>query len=97
MTTARFPALRLRRLRSSQSMRRLVRETDVAASDFIYPVFARYGYHVQEEIPSMPGQYRWSVDMLPRLAEEARERGLGGVLLFGIPETKDEQGTEAWR
>jgi len=80
---------RLRRLRRSESIRRLVRETTLAAADFIYPLFVTHGAGIRHEIGSMPGQFQLSVDELPREIAELAELGLGSVLLFGIPAEKD--------
>ncbi|MCB8959826.1 MAG: porphobilinogen synthase [Ardenticatenales bacterium] len=85
---------RPRRLRQSPAMRRLVRETLLTPADFIYPLFVQHGRGVRQEIPSMPGQYRLSVDQLAAEAAQASELGLGGVILFGIPAGKDPVGEE---
>jgi porphobilinogen synthase len=86
----------MRRLRRSESMRALVRETSVAPGDLIYPLFLCPGHGVRRPIGSMPGVFNLSVDEAVREAEEAARLGLGGLLLFGLPEAKDEQGTGAW-
>ena len=86
-----FPVQRLRRLRANESLRRLVRETALAPDDLILPLFACPGEGVRKEIRSMPGHAQLSVDGVVRECEEARRLGLGGVILFGIPETKDEE------
>jgi porphobilinogen synthase len=91
-----FPATRMRRLRSSAAIRALVRETRLSPQSLIYPVFVREGRDVMEPITSMPGQFRWSVDLLPGLAEEIKDAGVGAIVLFGIPEEKDAQGTGAY-
>ncbi len=88
-----FPHVRLRRLREVAPLRRLVRETQLAPDDFIYPLFVRSGVGKQEEIGSMPGQYRWSIDLLVKEAAEAYALGIPAVILFGIPDTKDERGS----
>lgn len=88
--------IRPRRLRTSETMRRLVRETELSVSDLICPVFVCHGTGVKEEIPSMPGQYRLSVDELVKEAQEVRDLGIPGILLFGLPEKKDEFGSEAY-
>jgi porphobilinogen synthase len=85
---------RPRRLRRSPALRRLVRETLLTPADFIYPLFVQHGRGVRQEIPSMPGQYRLSVDQLTEEAAQASELGLGGVILFGIPASKDPVGEE---
>lgn len=87
---------RLRRLRQSEGMRALVAETAVRTDKLIYPIFVRYGENVKEEIESMPGVYRYSVDRLGEIADEVLAAGIGGVLLFGIPERKDSCGSGAW-
>ena len=90
------PIERFRRLRSSEGLRRLVRETTLRADDFVYPLFVTHGQGVHEEIPSMPGQYHLSLDRLAAEAEELRALGVPAVLLFGLPAAKDEQGSEAY-
>jgi porphobilinogen synthase len=87
---------RHRRLRQSEGMRRLVAETRLSASDFVYPLFVTHGQGVREEIPSMPGQFRISLDQVGREAEDLRTLGIPAVLLFGLPAAKDEQGSEAY-
>ncbi len=77
-------------------MRALVRETTLDPGDLIYPLFICPGKSIRHEIGSMPGVFNLSVDEVVREAEEAASLGLGGLLLFGLPETKDEQGTGAW-
>ena len=91
-----FPATRLRRLRATPAMRSLVRETHLRPGALIYPLFLCEGEGVCREIGSMPGVFNLSVDEAVREAEEAAQLGIGGLLLFGLPETKDEQGTGAW-
>ena len=91
-----FPETRMRRLRRSEAMRALVRETTVEPGDLIYPLFICPGEGVRRAIGSMPGVFNLSVDEAVREAEEAVRLGVGGLLLFGLPETKDEQGTGAW-
>ncbi len=93
---AAFPRIRPRRMRRTEALRRMVRETRLTVDSFIYPLFVVPGVDVQEEIPSMPGVYHMSVD---RAAEEAREvadLGIPAVLLFGLPRQKDEYGSESW-
>ena len=89
-----FPLSRPRRLRQSEPLRRMVRETMLSASDFIYPLFVQHGQNVRLEIPSMPGQYRLSIDQLAGEAEEIAALGIPAVLLFGIPAQKDPVGLE---
>src|SRR6201997_5101057 len=91
-----FPITRLRRLRRTESMRNLVRETHLEPGALIYPLFLCPGEGVRKEIGSMPGVFNLSVDEALKEAEEAASLGLGGLLLFGLPESKDEQATGAW-
>jgi porphobilinogen synthase len=91
-----FPAIRMRRLRSKESLRALVRETSLEPGDLIYPLFICPGEGVRTAISSMPGVFNVSVDEAVRDAEEAASLGVGGLLLFGLPESKDEQGTGAY-
>jgi porphobilinogen synthase len=88
--------MRMRRLRRSDPIRALVRETTLEPGDLIYPLFICTGEGVRREISSMPGVFNLSVDEAVSEAEEAASLGLGGLLLFGLPESKDEQGTGAW-
>ena len=94
--TTRFPFARFRRLRRNEGLRRLVRETALSPSDFVYPLFVVHGRDVREEIPSMPGQYHLSLDRLANEAEELRSLGVPAVLLFGLPAAKDDAGSEAY-
>lgn len=87
---------RLRRLRRNENLRALVRETQVRADDFIYPLFVCEGEGIRREISSMPGQYNLSIDELVKEASEARSLGVRAVILFGIPDQKDAQGSEAF-
>jgi porphobilinogen synthase len=91
-----FPVHRLRRLRASEPLRRLVRETHLEPSQLVYPMFVCPGEGIRREIPSMPGNYQLSVDQLVKECEEVRSLGLGGVILFGIPESKDEAASGAY-
>jgi porphobilinogen synthase len=91
-----FPANRMRRMRRSEPLRALVRETVLQPGDLIYPLFICPGEGVRNPISSMPGVFNLSVDEAVREAEEAAQLGIGGLLLFGLPETKDETGTGAW-
>ena len=91
-----FPKLRGRRLRRNEALRRLVRETKLTLDDLIYPVFVRFGEGVVEEVPSMPGVYRYSVDKAVDAVKEVRDLGIPAVILFGIPEHKDEVGSDTW-
>jgi porphobilinogen synthase len=91
-----FPVQRLRRLRGSESIRNLVRETRLEPSQFILPLFVCPGEGVRREIGSMPGNYQLSIDELVKECAEARSLGIGGVILFGLPETKDEMASGAY-
>lgn len=91
-----FPVQRPRRLRSSESIRRLVRETQLAPSQFILPLFVCGGEGVRKEISSMPGNAQLSIDRLVAECEECWRLGLGGVILFGIPDEKDELASGAY-
>lgn len=91
-----FPAHRPRRLRRNEFLRAMVRETDLAASDFIYPLFVCEGSGVRREIPAMPGQYHLSVDKLVEEVKAARDEGVRSVILFGIPAAKDARGSGAY-
>jgi porphobilinogen synthase len=86
----------MRRLRRTEPLRALVRETSLEPGDLIYPLFICSGEGVRREVPSMPGVFNLSVDEAVREAEEAAQLGLGGLLLFGLPDAKDEQATGAW-
>jgi porphobilinogen synthase len=90
------PFRRLRRLRRSEPIRRLVRETTLGAGDFVYPLFVTHGAGVRREIGSMPDQFQLSVDELPRELDDLAELEIPAVLLFGIPATKDPYGTGAY-
>src|SRR6516165_5087759 len=91
-----FPETRPRRLRRTPTLRRLVRETTLAPDNFIFPLFVCPGQKVRREISSLPGQFHFSVDELGREAEEIARLGIPAVILFGLPEKKDEVGSEAW-
>ncbi len=93
---ASFPQLRLRRLRRTERLRSLVRETRVEIGDLVYPLFVVEGSGLKQEIASMPGIFHFSVDRLPREAEEIAKLNIPAVLLFGIPEHKDEVGSAAY-
>ena len=87
---------RPRRLRNSQSIRDLVSETRLSSKMLIYPVFVREGKNIIEDINAMPGQKRYSPDKLPLILERVAKSNIAGILLFGIPEKKDELATSAW-
>lgn len=91
-----YPDYRPRRLRRNENLRRMVRETTLSPSDFVYPLFLVGGKGVKKEIVSMPGQYNLSVDNAVELAKEAHGLGIPAVILFAIPEKKDAVGSEAW-
>ena len=91
-----FPDLRLRRLRGKESLRRLTRETDLSVNDFICPILVTHGRDIRQEIPPMPGYQHLSLDHLAEEATEIAELGIPAVLLFGIPEHKDPQGSGAY-
>ncbi len=91
-----FPTHRPRRLRSSETMRRMVRETILSPDDFILPLFVTFGKGVKKPIPSMPGCCQESVDEVVKTAKETYSLGIPGIILFGIPEHKDETGSSAW-
>ncbi len=91
-----FPQLRLRRLRRTQSLRALVRETRLEVGDLVYPLFIVEGSGLKQEIASMPGVFRYSVDLLPQEVKEIAKLGIPAVLLFGIPAHKDEVGSQAY-
>ena len=88
--------IRPRRLRGSEALRKIVRETRVDKSALIYPLFVMDGENRVEEIPSMPGQYRYTVDRVDEELDKLTEAGVRSILLFGIPEHKDEIGSSAW-
>ncbi|MBP1594742.1 MAG: porphobilinogen synthase [Acidobacteria bacterium] len=90
-----FPVTRPRRLRTNETIRAMVRETRLSPSQFIYPMFVCPGKGVKKEISSMPGNYHWSVDTLVEEARSVKSLGISGVLLFGIPGSKDEVGSSA--
>ncbi len=91
-----FPITRLRRMRATETHRRMVRETRLSADDLIYPLFVVHGRDVRREIGSMPGVFQLSVDNIIREAKEVSSLGIPAVILFGIPENKDERGSEAY-
>lgn len=91
-----FPTVRLRRLRSNPSIRELVQETHLQVTNFIYPLFITHGKNVKREIASMPGQFHYSVDELEREIDEISELGIPAVLLFGIPDKKNDSGSASY-
>ena len=91
-----FPEYRARRLRRTPSLRRMQRETRLTTDGFVYPMFVVPGKGVSQEIKSMPGQARLSVDKATELASQAWDLGVPSVILFGVPDKKDAVGSEAW-
>jgi porphobilinogen synthase len=91
-----FPQTRLRRLRATRALRGLVRETRLEPADFIYPMFVAHGVDRREAIPAMPGVDRLSIAHAVAEADEAQALGIPAVLLFGIPASKDDEGSSAW-
>lgn len=91
----RYPSVRLRRLRGTEAIRRLVAETKLSIDDLVLPLFACHGQKVRREIISMPGNFHMSIDMLVKECREIRDLGIPAVLLFGLPMVKDEFGSEA--
>lgn len=89
-----FPISRPRRLRSSNTIRAMLRETELNPKDFIYPLFVRHGKNIQQEISSMPGNFQWSVDKLKQETLDIANLGIPSVILFGIPDKKDPVGKE---
>ena len=90
------PLYRPRRLRSNEMIRSMVRETTLSPHDFIYPLFVTHGKGVKKEISSMPGNFQQSIDNIVRDCDEIKGLGIPAVILFGIPEHKDETGSEAY-
>jgi porphobilinogen synthase len=91
-----FPVQRPRRLRRTKPLRDLVRETHLSLDDLVYPVFVQEGKNLKVEIPSMPGIYRFSPDTVVDEVKRARDLGIKSVILFGIPDQKDEIGSSSW-
>ncbi|NJL00986.1 MAG: porphobilinogen synthase [Spirulinaceae cyanobacterium RM2_2_10] len=91
-----FPTHRPRRLRQTDTLRRMVREHQVTVNDLIYPLFAVPGEGVAQEVTSMPGVYQLSVDKIVEEAKEVRDLGIPAIILFGIPDNKDTEATGAW-
>ena len=91
-----YPVNRMRRLRRTETLRRMVREVSVSVDDLICPLFVTHGLDVKLQIPSMPGVFHFSVDALVKEARELAELGIPAVLLFGLPAAKDEVGSEAY-
>jgi porphobilinogen synthase len=91
-----FPVTRLRRLRMSESTRAMVRETRLSPEQFVYPLFVVPGEGIKKEISSMPGNYQMSLDRVVAEVGEVKSLGIGGVILFGIPDKKDSRGSGAY-
>ncbi len=91
-----FPAYRPRRLRRTDTLRAMVRETSLDASDLIYPLFVKVGSGLRDEVASMPGVFQLSADELPAEVDELKSLGIPAVILFGLPESKDEAGSGAY-
>lgn len=91
-----FPAYRPRRMRANKTVRSFIRESHLAAEDFIYPLFVKPGEGMKDEISSMPDVYQYTLDMLPAEIDELKSLGINAVILFGLPSHKDEIGSEAY-
>ena len=91
-----FPDYRPRRLRRTEPLRRLVQETHLSPSQLVLPLFVRSGSKIRKPVGSMPGVSQLSVDEMLRDCDEASEEGVGGVILFGLPDSKDATGSSAW-
>ncbi|MBI5492471.1 MAG: porphobilinogen synthase [Deltaproteobacteria bacterium] len=91
-----FPFYRPRRLRKTETIRNMIRETTLTPNDFILPLFVTFGKNVKKAIKSMPGHYQLSVDNIVKEAKEIKKLGIPAVILFGIPEHKDEEGSTAF-
>jgi porphobilinogen synthase len=91
-----FPDYRPRRLRQSENLRRMIRETSLSVNDLILPLFVTAGTDVKNPIPSMPGQFHLSIDNFLKTAQQAYDLGIPAIIIFGIPEKKDALGTQAY-
>jgi porphobilinogen synthase len=91
-----FPVYRPRRLRKNENFRRMIRETYLSPDDLLLPLFVRPGKGIKQPIASMPGHFQFSIDVLIEEVEEAKSLGIPGIILFGIPEKKDEKGSEGY-
>ncbi len=91
-----YPSERLRRLRLSSNLRRMVRETRLDVDDLVYPLFVVPGKEIKKEIRSLPGNFHLSVDNLLREAREVKRLGIPAIMLFGLPKSKDEEGSQAY-
>ncbi len=91
-----FPQFSARRIRGNEIFSRMVRETSLSVNDLVYPMFSAFGSGIQKEVSSMPGIYQQSIEHIVAEAKEVRDLGIPAVLLFGIPETKDAVGSDAY-
>src|SRR5512138_3175320 len=91
-----FPITRMRRLRRSEQLRSFVRETRLSPEGFVYPLFICPGEGIRKEVRSMPGVFNLSIDEAVKECAEIKSLGIPSVILFGLPESKDEQATGAW-
>ena len=91
-----FPAIRPRRIRQNEKLRKMVRENSLQIANLVYPLFVAEGKNIKNPVTSMPGIYQLSIDNLLKEVEEAIKVGIPAVLLFGIPGQKDELGTQAY-
>ena len=91
-----FPDYRPRRLRQSEALRRMIRETSLTVNDLILPLFVIGGRNVKNPIQSMPGHFQLSIDNFLNTAKEAHELGIPAIVLFGVPDKKDSLGTQAY-
>src|SRR5215813_6621003 len=92
-----FPVTRLRRLRRTEALRSMVRETRLTPESFVYPLFVCPGEGVRREIKSMPGVFNLSIDEAVKESAKVKSLGIPAVILFGLPESKDEQASGAWQ
>ncbi len=88
--------IRPRRLRRTSTLRKMVRETNLSITDFVSPLFVKHGRDTRDPIVSMPGQFQFSVDTLVKECEELWSLGIPSVILFGLPDKKDEKGSSSW-
>ena len=91
-----FPTFRSRRIRGKEVFRRMVRETSLSVNDLIYPMFSAFGTGIRKEVSSMPGIYQQSIEYIVEEAQAVHDLGVPAVILFGIPETKDALGSDAY-
>lgn len=91
-----FPIYRPRRMRASENLRSMIRETEISVKDLIYPVFVVPGKNIKHEIESLPGNYHWSVDRVLECIDEVVKLGIPSIILFGLPSYKNAIGSSAW-